>query len=266
MKGPELLQQYTDIIKTKMGGFIPEVRAIFRGHDLHKDLKDMDWLELYAFGITGQRFTAEQMRVMHALFVFTSYPEPRLWNNRVAALAGSSRSTGCQAISAALSVSEATIYGGGNYSKAADLFLRAHKEKENGNDLTAYVVNEIKTKRGISGYGRPVSADDERKAPLMAVACKVGLDKGPHVRLAFEIEDILINGRWRRHLNAAGLYAAFLTDFGFSPKETYLFMFPVFMAGMLPCFIEASEKPEGTLLPLSCSHIAYEGTEKRVWR
>ena len=45
---------------------------------------------------------------MHALWVNTSYPDARIWNNRVAALAGSARSTGNLGVSAALAVSEAS--------------------------------------------------------------------------------------------------------------------------------------------------------------
>lgn len=265
MRGPDLLYQYADVVKTKMGGFIPGVRAVFRGYDIHKDLKDMDWLELYVFGITGRHLTKEQLRILHAVFVFTSYPDTRLWNNRIAALTGSARSTGCLGIAAALAASDAIIYGGSNYSKATEFFVRTHKAVENGANLSEYVTNEMRMRRGISGYGRPITSADERNEPLMILARSLGEDKGPHVNLALEIEKILIEGRWRRRLNFAGLVAAFAADFGFSPQENYLILFPCFMAGMLPCYIEATEKPEGALLPLSVMHVTYEGHEKRPW-
>ena len=60
----------------------------------------MNWVELYAFGITGLRLSPPQVKVLNALFVLTSYPDPRLWNNRVAALAGSARSTGALGVAA----------------------------------------------------------------------------------------------------------------------------------------------------------------------
>jgi hypothetical protein len=35
---------------------------------------------------------------------------------------------------------------------------------------------------------------------------------------------------------------------------------------MQPCYIEASERPERTLLPIACTHVAYEGAAPRRWR
>ena len=94
MNGPQTLEQHVGVLATKMGAFFPGERVVFRGQDLHASLKDMDWLELYLFGFTGRRFTPQQMKVFHALWSYTSYPDARLWNNRVAALAGTARSTG----------------------------------------------------------------------------------------------------------------------------------------------------------------------------
>src|SRR5882724_1198831 len=124
MKGPQLLFDHQDRLATRMGGWFPGQRVVFRGKDLHVDLKDIDWLDLYVYGITGRRFTKEQIRVLHAIWTFTSYPDPRLWNNRVAAAAGSARSTGHLAISGAIAVSEASIYGGKPVIRAIDFLLR----------------------------------------------------------------------------------------------------------------------------------------------
>jgi hypothetical protein len=266
MKGPDLLAQHTDTIRTEMGGFVPGVRAVFRGHDLHTELKDMDWLDIYLFGITGRRFSKEQIRLMHAMFVYTSYPDPRIWNNRVSALAGSARSTGCLGVAASLAVSDAKIYGGGIYARAVDFFRRTNNAILAGGSLEECVLTELKTRRGIAGYGRPVVSVDERNAPLMKLARELGLADGPHVKLAHEVEAFLLAGRWRWRLNAAGLIAAFSTDFGLSPLENYLFLFPVFLGGMMPCYIEASTKNEGAFTPLSCRSIIYEGAGKRRWK
>jgi hypothetical protein len=94
MNGPELLEQHVGRLITSAGAFFPGERAVFRGHDLHASLKHLDWLELYLFGITGRRFSPQQMKVLHAMWTYTSYPDARLWNNRVAALAGTARSSG----------------------------------------------------------------------------------------------------------------------------------------------------------------------------
>jgi hypothetical protein len=59
--------------------------------------------------------------------------------------------------------------------------------------------------------------------------------------------------------------SALCADLGFSPTEMHHFQVPVFLAGMSPCFIEAAERAPGTVFPLACDHIAYEGPARRRW-
>lgn len=265
MNGPELLRQNVGRLRTRMGGFVVGSHAVFRGHDLHAELKDMDWIELYFFGITGRRFSADQVRLLHALWVYTSYPDARLWNNRVAALAGSARSSGTLGIAAALAVSEASIFGRGIDIRAIDFLIRTRQKLETGSALGDCVRDELDRYRGIAGYGRPLTSSDERIAPALSRARELGLADGPHVRLALAVERYLLDGRWRWRMNYAALAAALHADMGVSTREYYLCVFPVFLAGMQPCFIEARDRPEGAFLPLACENIAFEGVPKRSW-
>lgn len=266
MKGLDMLLENVGRLKTRMGACFVGSRAVFRGQNLHAELKDMDWVELYVFGITGRRFSPEQLRLLHALWTYTSYPDARIWNNRVAGLAGSARSTGNLGIAAALAVSEASIYGRGIDIRASDFLVRTKKHLDSGGSLAQWVAGELKSQRSIAGYGRPITAGDERLAPTLALAGTLGLADGPYVQLAYAIEEALIAGRWRQRLNYGGLAAALAADLGLSPKEYYLFMFPAFLAGMPPCYIEAQQRPEGSLFPLPCTHILYEGQPKRPWQ
>lgn len=266
MNGPQLLEEHVGKLVTGAGAFIPGERAVFRGHDLHASLNDLDWLELYLFGITGRRYSRKQMKLLHAVCTYTSYPDARLWNNRVAALAGSARSTGTLGIAAAYAVSEAQIYGWGVVLRASEFLTRARIEVEAGKSLKELVHAELKQKRGIAGYGRPIISADERIAPLMKVAKETGFESGPHVTLAFEVEKILLEGRWRLRINYAALAAALCADQGMSPREYYFSSMPAFLAGMPPCYLDAAEKPEGQLFPLPCRVLSYEGVSQRRWR
>jgi hypothetical protein len=227
MRGPQLLEQHVGRLITSIGTFFPGERVVFRGHDLFTSLKEMDWLQLYLFGITGRRYTPQQMRVLHVFWTHNSYPDARLWNNRVAALAGTARSTGALGIAAALAVSEAKIFGGASQLRSCEFLTRAKKMRDDGADLETLVRAEIKEKRGIGGYGRPIVPTDERIAPIMAIVREQGLDNGPHLKLAFEVERILLQGRWRWHINSVGLAAALAADCGMSPREFYLLSMPV---------------------------------------
>jgi hypothetical protein len=264
-KGPGLLQQNVGVLKSRMGAAYPGSHAIFRGHDLHAELKDMDWVELYVFGITGRRYTKEQLRLMHSIWTYTSYPDVRIWNNRVAALAGSSRSTGTLGIAAALAVSEASIYGGGCYARSISFLIRTQQRLNGGSTLSDCIREELDTYRIIKGYGRPLVNGDERNPHILALAQSLGLDQGPHLQLSFAIENALPAFQLNLKMNYAGLVAGLIADIGFSPQEFYLFMFPAFLAGMPPVYTEAAERPEGTLYPVPCNGIRYEGQSRRAW-
>ena len=266
MNGPQLLEQHVGKLVTRMGAVFPGERAVFRGHDLHTSLKDMDWLELYLFGITGRRFTPQQVSVVQTLWCYTSYPDARLWNNRVAALAGTARSTGSLGIAAALAVSEAQIYGRGVDLRAFEFLIRARTQVEVGADLKELVRTELKQQRGIAGYGRPITSGDERIAPMMALVRKQKLDGGPHLKLAFAVEEILLAGRWRIYMNYAALAAALCADMGMSLREYYFASIMAFFSGIPPCYLEAAEKPEGQLFPLPCRAMLYKGVARRCWR
>jgi len=265
MSGPAELLASEDRWESRLGGWVPGKRVVFRGHDLHSDLHGMSWMELYVFGITGRRFSPVELRLLNAIWVYTSYPDPRIWNNRIAALSGSARSTAALGVSAAVAVSEAGIYGGRPVIQAIDFLLRARQRCDAGDLLATVVADELQRYRFIPGYGRPVTRADERIPPMLGLLAECGLGNGSYIGLALAVEETLLDGRWRMQMNIAALYAAVALEIGLTPREYSLFMIPCFVAGMLPCTIEATTNTEGTFFPLRCARIAYEGAPRRRW-
>ena len=178
--------------------------------------------------------------MLHALWTHNSYPDARLWNNRVAALAGTARSTGPLGISAALAVSEAKIYGGASQLRCSEFLTRAKKMVDEGADLEALVRSEIKEKRGIGGFGRPIISTDERIAPMMAIVREQGLDNGPHLKLAFEVEQHFVARALALAHEQCRANGGAVCRFRYvDPREYYLVVIPVFLAGMPPCYLDA---------------------------
>ena len=265
MKGPVTLLGYEDHWPTRMGAWFAGQRVVFRGKDLHVDLRDMAWFELYLYAITGRTFTPQQLRMLNALWSFTSYPDSRLWNNRIAALAGTARSTITLALGAATTVSEASIYGHQPNLRAMRFLMHVKAAVDAGTDLVECIRSELRDKRALGGFGRPLYRSDERIPHVIRLAGELGLDNGEYYGFAFEIERVLVEGRWRMKMNIAGLGAALLADMGFTLTEFHLYSVPSFLAGMPPCYIEAREREEGSFLPLRCSRIQYEGVNRRKW-
>lgn len=266
MTGPELLRSHAGILRTRVGACWPGSRAVFRGQDLHHDLRDIDWLELYVFGITGRRFAPREIKLLHGIWALTSYPDTRLWNNRVGALAGNARSSSVLGLSAAIAVTEAGIYGGGPGIRAIDFFVRAGRAVQSEEDLRTFVHKELALRR-IYGYGRPINSKDERLPALIALVESLELDGGRHYKLAFVVEKILLaESKPFLKMNYAALTASLAADLGFTPGQYHLFNILKTLAGMPPCIVEGAEKPEGALFPTPCDGVAYEGVGKRPWR
>lgn len=252
--------------KSVMGAWFPGERVVMRGKDLLNDLlvkQKTGAFDLFIYSITGRSFTKQQMNILNSIWVSTNFPDPRLWNNRVATLAGTARSTGTLGISAAVAISEASIYGHMPNIRASDFFHRAGKLLDMGENIETIVTNEMKKFRGIYGYGRPITREDERVPRLMEVVTENNHDNGKFVTIAFAVEEVLRKGKWKLHMNVTGLAAALTADMGFTAKEHYLYAVPCFIAGMIPCLIEAHGKPEGSFFPIRCTTIKNQGTAKR---
>ena len=119
------LLQAEDRLVTDMGKAFLTERVVLRGKDLHHELGDRSWKEVFLYAITGREFSTEQVRFLNFMWVASSYPDPGIWPNQAAALGGTARTTASLAMIAGLSISEAKIYGRRPERKILDFFLRA---------------------------------------------------------------------------------------------------------------------------------------------
>ncbi|WP_338849383.1 hypothetical protein V8J88_10250 [Massilia sp. W12] len=261
------LEAWCGAIPTKMGQAFPGERVVFRGFDLHVDLFDMSWLELNLFGITGKRFTQAELKVLDYVLACTSYPEPRIWNNRVATLAGTARTTSTQAMAAACAASEAQLFGLQIQHMCGDFLFRCLANKNAGGDLKTFLQDEIEKFKYIKGYGRPIAAMklDERIPAVFRKMQEVGISPGQYTNLAYEVEECLQSISPGFKANYAIIASAIVMDLGLSVRELTCYMFIIFVAGMSPCYLEALERPEGATFAMKCDQIEYTGPGLRSW-
>ena len=264
-RGPDLLAHCEDNWVTAMGAWFPGERVVLRGKDVLDDLGHRRWMEYFIYGINGLEDSRFARFVEGVWALTTSYPDPRLWNNRVAALAGTARSTGVLALAAGVAVSEASVYGLRPIKGALDFLYRADRKVSEGMSLGDVVWEELRSYRNVFGYGRPITSTDERVGPLMEFARSLGMGKGKFIKLAFEIEDYLKHSRLKYQMNIAGAVAGLVADEGRTPDDHYYMAALSFVGGMLPCHIDACNQPEGTLFPLRTTRIDYRGAPVRRW-
>ncbi len=259
------LAAHTGAFRTAVGAAFPGERAVFRGRDLHAEvMHGTTFLQLCALAV-GHELTADQAALLDTVMVSTSYPDARIWCNRVASLAGSTRSTPTLALAAAHAAADARIYGRGNEHRAVAFLQRTLTAVRAGSDLDIALSEQIRTYGSLPGFGRPLHNGDERIIPWMRAARQYGAHDGDHVRLAFTIDERLKTSGKPLRMNAGGLVAAFGADFGFTPRQWAIMLFPGFLAGMSPCYLEALEKPVGAVFAARCDQVEYTGAPARTW-
>jgi len=253
-------------LETNLGAWFAGERVVYRGYDLFSELADARWMELLLLGITGRRFSDAQVTLFERLWSLSvSYPDPRLWNNRICALAGSARSTAALAAAGATAVTEARIYGGQANFGAIRFITALSRAVNAGSDLRGSVETTLRAQRHIPGYGRPLVAVDERIAPVLNMARSLGCADGEHLNLALQVDTLLREGRWRLAMNVTGLAAALSADQGLNAQEYQMLASLAFSAGFIPCYADSAGRPEGTFFPFSCGRIHYTGPSPRDW-
>ena len=267
MRDHSKLEKYEDNWQTSMGGWFAGEKVILRGKNVFTELNNKSWMEYLLFAATG-RESEKIAKLLEGMWVIcTSFPDPRIWNNRVSALAGTARSTGALAASASLAVTEATIYGLKPIKGATDFFYRARRRIAQGESLGEIVDGELKKYRAVYGYGRPLINRDERIEPMIEYARSIDCAKGKFIELAFSIEDYFQQTRLKYSMNIAAVCAALLADEGLKPEEFYHMATLAFTAGAMPCFVDTDTKKEGSFLPLRTASIDYIGkNSSRSWR
>ncbi len=263
MSNHQLLEN-EDKLETSMGKAYLCERVVMRGKDLHHELGGDDWLKFYLFSITGREFSEAQLTILNFFWVATSYPDSSIWPNHVAALSGSARSTASLSLSAGMAVSEASVYGRRPDRKALDFFYRIGAALKNGERLEDFVDHELKERKRIYGYGRPLASIDERIPHTLSLLRELGLDKEVYLNIALDVYRYLKRTRGLS-MNIAALYSAVAADIGFTPEEYQQFMTPAFIAGMVPCYQDARDRPEGSFFPVRCESVVYTGRSARDW-
>ena len=252
-------------IRSVKGGWrIGEGVFLYQHNLLAELMGDASYFQVMTLSVTGELPSRKFADWLEAYYVCMSFPDPRIWCNQIASLAGSSRCTPVSAVATGNLASDSSLYGPG-CALAATAFIReATQWDASEGALTEFFETRV-YRRGrllAPGYSRPIARGDERVVRLRSYADRLGFKSGPHLQAADELEQ-LIFAQSGDSMNLLGYVAAFMLDQGISPEHSYALTSLSVSAGLLSCFEEATTNPSGGFLPLRCDDIEYRGVPQR---
>ena len=144
MRGPKQLLDCEDKWVTEMGAWIAGERVVCRGRNIFSEYNNKRWMELFLYGITGKDFSESEILLFEQIWVIcSSYPDSRIWNNRVATLAGTAKSTPSMGVAGSIAVTDAKILGVSPVSRSMEFLCRAKMLRDQGLDLREIALGAV---------------------------------------------------------------------------------------------------------------------------
>jgi len=239
------------------------------GYDMMEDLVGKtSYMQVVILNATGRLPSKALADWVEAIHICLSWPDPRIWCNRIGALAGSARTSCVAASTLGVLAAESKSYGIKPLINGVEFIQRAFTETHNGLSLKNFIAQEVKRNGGkpyLMGYIRPIAKGDERIPSMEEVTKQLGFTIGEHLSLAYEIE-VQLNKEYDETMNINGYVAAFLSDQGYSPQEVYRIFSAVVVSGVTSCYTDTKGRIEGGFSPLKTSDVTYSGKAPRTIR
>jgi hypothetical protein len=262
----QILNSNRNVIRSSTGGWRVGQGVYSHGYSMLDELVgEKSYFQLMILNATGRLVDRRLADWSEAMYGCLSWPDPRIWCNQIGALAGEAKTSVVAGTTAGIMAADSKMYG--MYTILDGIaFIQSALEKTKNNQTPAEIVTDnIQKNRGklnITGYVRPIAKGDERIETMQRVSKHLQFDEGPHLLLAYQIEN-QIKRRFNEGMNINGYVAAFFSDQGFSADEVYQIFSTVVMSGVTACYLDTIQKPNDSFLPLRCDDIEYLGKKQR---
>lgn len=264
--GYDQLDELRGKIKSKKGGWIIGEGVFVHGYNLLSDIVGKkSFFELVILNATGRLPTKQLAYWVESVYSCLSWPDPRIWCNRVGALAGTN---GCSPVSASFSgvlSSDSKSYGVYPLLEGVKFIQKSLIDYKKGHSILECIEKNslfIKGKPAIVGYARPIAKGDERIEAMERVTIECGFEYGDHLLLAYDVERFLID-KYDEAMNINGFVSAFMSDQNFSAIEIYRIFSSLVFSGVVACYVDAKDKDPGFFSPFRVEDIEYIGVDDR---
>lgn len=261
------LEQRRGKIISNTGGWFPGKGVFSHGYSMLEELVgEKSYFQILVLNATGRLISRPLADWIEAVYGCLSWPDPRIWCNQIGALAGTARASVIAGTAMGVLATDSRSYGVLPLIEGVTFIQNALAQYKQGVSADEIVSSAAAARGGkpyIVGYIRPIAKGDERLEVMEKVAAKLQMSVGPHLSLAYAIEKVLLE-KYDEGMNVNGYVSAVLSDYDFSPQETYYLFSTLVASGVTACYLDTYKRPPDTFLPLRCDDIDYQGAAKRA--
>ena len=258
--------KYRGSIHTSKGGWQVGSGIATHGYSLLDDIHGQcSVFQVIVLNVTGRLPERRLADFLEGLFICLSWPDARIWCNKIGAFSAMTRSTATAAVAAGGLAGNSTMYGPGTVP-AVDGFLRSAHQfvvKDGGS------IEDFISKHGYRGgrlyapgFSRPLARGDKRIERMRDYAAELGYETGTYETLANDIAAHL-GEREGEDLNLSGYFTAFMYDRGYSMQELMGITAWCISTGVYAAYFEQISRPPEAFLSLRVSDINYTGPGPR---
>lgn len=267
----QLWDKNRGVYHTKKGGWVVGEAVYNHGYSMLDELVGKyTFFQVLVLNVTGALPEKRLADWMEASFICLSWPDPRIWCNKMGSFAGSSRCSPATAVSMGILAADSRMYAAGAITKGAEFITMALEKKKRGIDAHQIIDEELSKLRHpgnptpvIMGYARPIATGDERIPAMERTSKQLKFEIGPHLELAYEIDNIH-REKFNETINMLGYTVAFMCDQGFKANEISTLYCTWVNSGVHACYDEALSRPAESFLPMHCEDINYIGHPERT--
>jgi citrate synthase len=253
------------VIYTQKGGWeIGKGVAIHKHSVIDELMPAGSFFQVMVLNVTGRLPERKFIHWLESTFIGLSWPDPRIWCNKIGAMGALTKASPVVSICSGTMASDSRMYGPGTALNATAFICQAMSYCSEGGSVEDFIEKKAKL-RGrlrVPGYARPFATGDERVVAMQALADSLGFEKGPHLQLAYQIQDYLMEN-YGEAINLAGYIVAFMSDQGYNADEIYRIYSMSVNSGIHAAYSETCDSPPDSFLPLRCDDIEYTGVPER---
>lgn len=267
MKEWDLWQKHHHVVHSAKGQWKVGEGVFNKEYEMMNDLVgNVSYMQVVVLNATGRLPSKQIAEWIDAVHICLSWPDPRIWCNRVGALAGTVGTSPVAGTIYGILSSDSRMFGIKPLQEGVEFIQYALSQINSGISPIEFVSSEIKKRAGkpnFMGYARPIAKGDERIPAMEKVSEQLKLPPGEHLKLAYSIEQIL-NEQFDETMNINGYMSAFLSDQNYTPQEVYRIFSILVASGVTACYADAYDREAGTFSPLKCSDIEYLGPSPKI--